>query len=128
MPGDKTEPAVRHLVYEKVIGESGIWIAESDASEPRLLAPNGERPVKSPDGKWVAYTVGKSSYVVPTTVGKPRAISDGVTRGITWSPDSERIVASGRSGTLVSIDVTGRRNLALLDRSTMSGHSRRTTP
>jgi WD40 repeat protein len=117
MPGGNPEPVTRHLVYEKVVGERGLWIAESDGSDPRLLVLDGERPVISPDGRWVAYTAGKSTYLVPTTGDHPRLISDGIIGGIRWSPDSERIVATGAGATLVSIDVTGRK-----EEVTLLGH------
>lgn len=100
----KPEPIVQHLVYEKVIGEKGIWIAEVDGSRPRLLVPNAERPVISPDGKWIAYAVDcfkpglsdcDEAYVVSTEPGgeEPRLIAEGTGWTKAWSPDSKAIVA-----------------------------------
>lgn len=116
MPADKPEPVNRHLVYEKVIGDTGIWIANADGSRPRLLVPEGHRPVISPDGKWVAYSGTcpepdapgcDQAYVVSTAMGEePRLFAKGVGGTMTWSPDSERIVTSrSLSDELVSIDV-----------------------
>jgi len=53
MSTEKPEPIERHLVYERLIGETGIWIADVDGARPRLLLPDGGAPEISPDGKWV---------------------------------------------------------------------------
>jgi len=106
----------RHLAYEKVTGETGIWIAEVDGSKPRLLVPNGHAPELSPDGKWLAYlakcseVTGRCSlHLVPTSGGKPRELAGGIYADFRWSPDSERIAASQASlpanVALVTIDV-----------------------
>ena len=60
MSADKPEPIERHLVYEKIVGERGIWIAGADGSNPKLLVAEGEYheisfPQISPDGTQVAY-------------------------------------------------------------------------
>jgi len=112
----------RHLVYEKLVGEKGIWIADVDGNNPRLLVPEGHSPTISPDGRSVAYTGGCGAehgcfgtYVVSTSRGKPRCISscDMSGRSITWmwSPDSTRVLMTRGSRSadvdeLVSIDVS----------------------
>lgn len=123
MASNKPEPVERNLVYQKLIGETGVWTAEADGSKPRLLVPNGERPVISPDGKWVAYASGERSYLVPTSGGEPSPIPEAV-GGITWSPDSERIIAAGNGGTLVSIDVPDGKQVTLIAHGGMSGDIR----
>jgi dipeptidyl aminopeptidase/acylaminoacyl peptidase len=101
MPSGKPEPLVeRHVVYEKAVGENGIWIADVDGSHPRLLLRTGQMPSISPDGKWVAYfdectrsKVG-CTYVVSTSGGKPRLLSTRrLDEAIVWSPTSERITS-----------------------------------
>jgi dipeptidyl aminopeptidase/acylaminoacyl peptidase len=103
--GNKPEPAVtRHLVYEKTVGEKGIWIADVDGSHPRLLAPDGQLPVISPDGNQVAYTgdcytsSGRDcakGYVVSSVPGaKPRLLAQRIGWPKSWSPDSKAIVTT----------------------------------
>jgi Tol biopolymer transport system component len=117
------EPSKRHLVYEKVVGETGIWIADADGTRPRLLARDGQAPVLSPDGKLVAYfaNCGASNlgctYVVSASGGKRRLLSTRrLDEPVTWSPTSERIGSisafggreyqqSAEEDELVSIDV-----------------------
>ena len=126
MPSSKPEPVTRHLVYQKVIGETGIWIADVDGSNARLLVPEGGGPAISPDGKWVAYNAGcdqsgecKRAEVVPTSGGKPRPISSHLVVGINWSSDSERLVATDTGkldapdSTLLSIDVASGKAVTL---------------
>lgn len=100
-PTEKTvgpEPSKRYLVYEKVVGQTGIWLADVDGTRARLLVRGGQLPVLSPDGKLVAYFAdcGASNlgctYVVSTSGGKPRLLSTRrLDEAITWSPTSERI-------------------------------------
>jgi len=96
------ESIKRHLVYEKVVGETGVWIAEVDGTRPRLLVRDGQLPVLSPDGKLVAYFADcrasnlGCTYVVSTSGGKPRLLSTRrLDEAITWSPTSGK--GSGRS-------------------------------
>jgi len=108
------EPIEPHLVYEKVVGEKGIWIADGDGSHARLLVPRGQLPSISPDGKWVTYSgecaESNSSacdtlYIVSTTnADEPRRLSTVVGGAITWSPDSKRILGESM-GKLLSIEV-----------------------
>jgi len=112
-------PIKRHLVYERLVGEKGVWIADTDGGNPRLLVPRGHSPVISPDGSSVAYVgdcdaedVCHGTYVISTAGGKPRRISSdtAVSRPFIWSPDSKRLVVT-RGPTpfdedLVSINVS----------------------
>jgi Tol biopolymer transport system component len=110
----KSEPVELHLVYEKVIGEKGIWIADIDGSHPRLLVPRGHLPAISPDGRWVTYSgecaesetsACDTLYIVSTTgADEPRRLSTVVSGTITWSPDATRIVGES-IGKLLSIEV-----------------------
>ena len=93
---DGPEPIKRHLVYEKVVGETGLWIAEVDGTRPRLLVRDGQLPVVSPDGKLVAYfaecrasSLG-CAYVVSASGGEPRLLSTTrLDEAVRWSPTSE---------------------------------------
>jgi hypothetical protein len=98
METDGPEPIKRHLVYEKVVGETGIWIADEDGTRERLLVREGQLPVLSPDGKLVAYFADcresnlGCTYVVSASGGKPRLLSTRrLDEAITWSSTSERI-------------------------------------
>ena len=122
------DPVERNLVYDKVIGERGIWIAAVDGSHPQLLVAEGTSPELSPDGKWVAYlddSVG-NLYLVPTAGGKPELLARGLYTQPAWSPDSQRIAArlesdeGGPEGPprgserLVSIDVASGKEATLM--------------
>lgn len=143
-PLEKTggpEPIKRHLVYEKLVGEKGIWIADVDGSHPRLLVRGGSLPVISPDGKWIAYFADCSAsdlgctYIVPTSGGKPRLLSTRrLDEAITWSPTSERVGSisafgghayqqGGDDDELVSIDVASGEEVTLARASQFFGWS-----
>jgi hypothetical protein len=95
-PKAKPEPIARHLAYAKVVGEKGIWIADTDGSNPRLLINEGTAPEISPDGKWVAYLdepVGNLYVIKSDGEGDPKLLARGQYSGPKWSPDSERIAA-----------------------------------
>ena len=123
-----SEPVKRYLVYEKLVGEKGVWIAGTDGSSPRLLVPDARTPVISPDGKSVAYVGGcspedicKGTNVISASGGKPRRISsDRPTfppAAFIWSPDSKRLLLSRGSTPfereLVSIAVADSRTLTI---------------
>ena len=122
----------RHLVYEKLIGERGVWIADVDGGHAQLLVRGGRAPVISPDGKWVVYVscdpedelACKGTFVISTSGGKPRKLSSDLHTlppgAGTWSPDSKRIVVSrgspsGEEQALVSIDLASGKELKLAE-------------
>lgn len=95
------DPIKRHLVYEKLTGERGVWIADADGARPRLLVPGGSAPSISPDGKWVAYfaeckaRAGSElpcTYLISPSGGEQRLLSTRrLDEAMTWSPTSERV-------------------------------------
>jgi dipeptidyl aminopeptidase/acylaminoacyl peptidase len=134
LPTEKTgapEPIKRHLVYQQMVGEAGIWIADADGTRARLLVRDGQFPVVSPDGKLVAYFADcrasnlGCTYVVSTSGGKPRLVTTRkLDEAITWSPTSEKIAsisAFGGRGSqqgdeedeLVSVDVVSGEEVTL---------------
>jgi hypothetical protein len=46
-------PSGRQLVFER---QNQLFVIQADGSDPRQIAWNGENPVWSPDGRWIAYT------------------------------------------------------------------------
>jgi hypothetical protein len=56
-------PDGKRLAFERVYGDyesagpgpSELWVMDADGSNPRLLAPEGVRPVWSPDGATIAF-------------------------------------------------------------------------
>ncbi len=123
-------PVERHLVYEMLLGQKGVWIADVDGGHARLLVRGGRAPAISPDGRWVVYVscdpedelACKGTFVISTSGGKPRRLSSDVDtrrpRSGTWSRDSKQIVVSrgspsGEEQTLVSIDVASGKELEL---------------
>jgi WD40-like Beta Propeller Repeat len=94
-------PPGHYLVYDKLIDEKGIWIADADGRNPRLLVRDGSLPAISPDGRWVAYSAGcempgfncDKAMLVGTGAGdKPRLLGDGLGGTMRWTPDSKRLV------------------------------------
>lgn len=122
------DPIERHLVYDRLIGEKGIWIADVDGSNPRRLVRGGGAPELSPDGRSVAYlddcdeSWGRCSiYLVSTSGEGPKLLSRGLYGGASWSAGSDRIVAARLSSeetleeALVSIDAASGSEVILTD-------------
>ena len=118
-------PVKRYLVYEKLVGEKGVWIADTDGANARKLVGEGHSPVVSPDGRWVAYLGGCDSedacaetVVVSTSGGKPRSFTPSIAQ-VQWSPDSEQIVGTRGptpwDGKLVGIDVESGKQTTIAD-------------
>jgi Tol biopolymer transport system component len=124
--GPAPTPGGQYLVYDKLTGKKGIWIAEADGSRARFLVP-GEGPEISPDGKWVAYSGGLCEAasscsdtldVVSTAAGaKPRQLGALPGWPMTWSPDSKAIVTaralSDTEDRLVRIDLATGKEVTL---------------
>jgi Tol biopolymer transport system component len=71
------------------------WIAEA-----HQLGPVGYRDPAgaiSPDGQWIAYSEGRFLRIRPVGGGPSAALppADAQIRNLTWSPDSQRVVADG---------------------------------
>jgi len=122
------EPVDRHLVYEKIVGETGIWIADVNGGRPRLLLADGHAPKISPDGKWVAYlddcspsTARCSLFLVSVSRGKSRLLARGSYEEFSWSRDSDRIAGARLLNeqefdeALLTIDVPSGDNVTLAE-------------
>jgi Tol biopolymer transport system component len=94
------------LVYSRSSFHSNLWAVEVSGSSngPRLetrALTHGtsliERPRVSPDGKWVAFNIGRESwanvYVMPITGGSPKQLTffNSFNVGPAWSPDGKSI-------------------------------------
>ncbi len=84
-------------------GPGGLWAMKADGKNQRLVtaveifrAPDA--PVWSPDGQYLAYSIGiqeeQDVWVVPAAGGKPVNVGDipGEKSAISWSPDSKALI------------------------------------
>jgi dipeptidyl aminopeptidase/acylaminoacyl peptidase len=100
-------PVEDRLAY--VAGQGELKLTGDYGSEPRTLVPqSGERQITSlawsPDGAWIAYTVGESPYLdlwkVPLDGGEPvelyaatdSTLHAGLYRLLGWAPDGESLL------------------------------------
>jgi Tol biopolymer transport system component len=85
----------------------GIYLVPALGGAPVLLAPLGRNPRFSPDGRWVAYSVGGEAvsnpgsaevFIVSSGGGVPRAIHPEMATAThpVWSPTSDRLLVLGR--------------------------------
>jgi hypothetical protein len=85
-----------------------VVLAHADGTGAHTIA-HGADPTVSPDGRWVAFDVGRGAvqklFVVATSGGKARLLARTESLPL-WSPSSDRIVTLDGSG-LVSIDLDG---------------------
>ena len=83
----------------------GVYVMPSFGGQERLLAPRGNNPRFSPDGKWVTYWIGEAvnyspsatAFIVPATGGTPKQLQPSFAdaRYPIWTPDGEHILFQG---------------------------------
>lgn len=110
-PADETDPDFSPdgsiIVFRSEKDGGGIYTIPALGGAPVLLAPLGRNPRFSPDGRWIAYSVGGEAtsnpgsagvFIISARGGVPRAIHAEMataTRPV-WSPGSDRLLVLGR--------------------------------
>jgi Tol biopolymer transport system component len=103
-------PDGRHIVYAGGLPESGwkggIYVADRDGSNSKLLASDGCQPTWSPDGSRIAFIGyqgghGRVEVVEPGSPNSRRtaytlgeASCECMTTSLSWFPDSRRLLVS----------------------------------
>ena len=110
-PADESDPAFSPddamIAFRSEKDRGGVYIVPALGGTPVLLAAGGRNPRFSPDGRWVAYSVGGGAVSSPGTAGVfvisagggvPRAIHPEMATATNpvWSPDGDRLLVLGR--------------------------------
>ena len=116
-PADESEPAFSPddamIAFRSEKDRGGIYIVPALGGTPILLAARGRHPRFSPDGRWVAYSVGGEEtsnpgstgvFVINAGGGVPRAIHPEMATATNpiWSPDGDRLLVLGRKDAAAS--------------------------
>ncbi len=110
-PADETDPDFSPdgsvIAFRSEKDGGGIYTVPALGGSPVLLAPLGHNPRFSPDGLWIAYSVGGAAtsnpgsagvYIISARGGVPRAIHPEMATATSpvWSPGSDRLLVLGR--------------------------------
>ena len=112
-PNDDHEPAFspdgQTIAFRSERNGGGIYLVSTSGGNARLLAPEGNRPRYSPDGRWIAYWTGPPNFgvkpetaykmfIVPSGGGAPRQARPDIAPASypTWSPDGKHLLFVGR--------------------------------
>ena len=110
---------------------AGIYLRGTDAS-PAVLLGQGNRPVLSPDGKWVACIVNDGPKttltLLPTGPGEARNIgASGMHyERVEWSPDGRRVLFAGNESNrpvrIFEQDAVGGKASPITPEGVLAGH------
>jgi eukaryotic-like serine/threonine-protein kinase len=110
-PADESEPAFSPddamIAFRSEKDRGGIYIVPALGGAPVLLAARGRHPRFSPDGRWVAYSVGGEEtsnpgstgvFIINAGGGVPRAIHPEMATATNpvWSPGGDKLLVLGR--------------------------------
>ncbi|MEO7272292.1 MAG: protein kinase [Vicinamibacterales bacterium] len=108
---DESEPAFSPddamIAFRSEKDRGGVYLVPALGGTPVLLAAGGRNPRFSPDGRWVAYSVGGGAvstpgsagvFVISAGGGAPRAIHPEMATATSpvWSPSGDRLLVLGR--------------------------------
>jgi tricorn protease-like protein/C-terminal processing protease CtpA/Prc len=123
--GSSISPSGKRVALE---ARGDIWSAPAENGTPRNLSRTSgvheTDPAWSPDGKSIAYfadTTGEYELYVMGADGKgeaKRITTDGTCyrTGITWSPDSKKLVIGDKTGAIYLVELEGNK-VTLIDRN-----------
>jgi Tol biopolymer transport system component len=108
-PADDTEPSFSPdggmVAFHSERRGGGAYVVPSFGGQERLIAPRGNNPRFSPDGKWIVYWVGEEAnttpsgrvYIVPATGGVPTQLQPSFAEAQypIWTPDGDHILFQG---------------------------------
>ena len=110
-PADESDPAFSPddamIAFRSEKDRGGVYMVPALGGTPVLLASGGRNPRFSPDGRWVAYSVGGGALSSPGTAGvfvinagggAPRAIHPEMATATNpvWSPNGDSLLVLGR--------------------------------
>ena len=114
-PADETDPSFSsdgaRVAFRSEKGGGGIYVMPALGGDATGLAPQGRNPRFSPDGKSIAFWVGREGSLVPGSSkpflvdlagGAPRVLETGLAwaQYPIWSPDGSSLIVYGMSGTV----------------------------
>ena len=83
----------------------GIYLMPSFGGQEHLIAPRGNNPRFSPDGKWIAYWVGESTNTAPSARAYVVSVNGGAIKPVQpsfadarfpiWTPDGTHLLFQG---------------------------------
>jgi eukaryotic-like serine/threonine-protein kinase len=112
-PANDSEPTFStdgtSIVFRSDRGRGGIYKVSALGGPEELIVPDGRRPRVSPDGRWVAYWVGRTgsgnpfakgaanAFVIDYNGGTPRQLAPefATARHPVWSADSKQLLFFG---------------------------------
>jgi hypothetical protein len=101
-------PAPVTLAYVKGIG---IWTAQSDGSQAKLILAFARDPKVSPDGTRIAYFNASGSWVANIDGSGAHQLAMGTAFPVDWSPDGTQVLLSATNGLVIADATSGAHHL-----------------